>query len=153
MAISTYAAARTVCEASHWSVSNLRIQKIIYLASMAFMSRTGGPLVFEPFEAWDYGPVLPDLYSTLKMYGARPVRYGFYRTAPLEAETREGRELEQACAFLLKQPPSRLIDFTQREDGAWARNYIPGKRAAIIPNDHIIEEGRTLFGARTVPGA
>lgn len=153
MAISAHAAARKICETSHWSASNLRIQKIIYLASMAFMSRTGGPLVLEPFEAWAYGPVLPDLYSTLKMYGARPVRSGFYRTAPLEAETREGRELEQACAFLLKQPPARLIDFTQREGGAWARNYTPGKRGAIIPNNHIIEEYGALFGAGAPPSA
>lgn len=35
---------------------------------------------------------------------------------------------------------SKLIAITHWEEGAWARNYIPGSRGIVIPQEDIIAE-------------
>jgi uncharacterized phage-associated protein len=63
MTISVFDAARTLGYYSDWKLSNLQMQKILYLAHMVYMDKNSGePLVDEDFQAWDYGPVLPSLY-------------------------------------------------------------------------------------------
>jgi uncharacterized phage-associated protein len=75
MAISSIAAARHVCKMSAWPLTNLKLQKIPYLAHMVFVGRTDGRLLIdEPFEAWDFGPVLPRLYHRVKIFGDEPIR-------------------------------------------------------------------------------
>jgi len=75
MTISTFAAARRVCERSNWRVTNLAIQKILYLAHMGHMGENGGArLLASQFEAWDYGPVEPNLYHKVKFFGDGPIQ-------------------------------------------------------------------------------
>ena len=140
MTISSKAAARTICELSDWKVSNLKLQKILYLAHMVFMGQNEGePLIDESFEAWDYGPVVPSVYHEAKKYGAKPIRMGFYSQQDITG-SREYKELEKACSSLLPQSPGRLVDFTHRSQGAWDKNYQPGTKGTIIPNEDILEE-------------
>lgn len=146
MTISTTAAARKICELGDWKVTNLQLQKILYLAHMVFMGNNDGePLIRNNFEAWDYGPVVPDLYHEAKKYGSKPIRMGFYSFQDISNSPEEA-ELVRACERLLSKSPSRLVDFTHRPGGAWDRNYIPGARGVIIPNQHILEEYRELSG-------
>ena len=56
---------------SGWSLSNLQLQKILFMADMNFVGQGKGRLIDEDFEAWDYGPVLPSLYRECKPFGAK----------------------------------------------------------------------------------
>lgn len=145
MPITTFEAAKKICHLGAWGVTNLKLQKILYIAHMIFMGKNGGtPLIFDRFQAWDYGPVVPELYQEVRMYGSGPIRTGFYGV-PLPDGTPEAREIEAACSFLLHQTAGRLVDFTHRPKGAWDRNYVPGVRGILIPNEHILEEYHGLF--------
>ena len=53
--------------------SNMKLQKLVYFADGLHLAFGQGPLVREPFEAWKYGPVVPDLYHKFKNYFAGPV--------------------------------------------------------------------------------
>ena len=48
-------------------ITNIVAQKLNYLANGCWLALTGNRLVKEDFEAWDYGPVIPSLYTKLKM--------------------------------------------------------------------------------------
>lgn len=145
MTISTFEAAKKICHLSNWGITNLKLQKVLYLTHMMYMGKNGSqPLISDYFRAWDYGPVVPELYHEVKMYGNKPIRSGFYRTPVVEGIP-EAEEIEKACSFLLNQTASRLVDFTHRTGGAWQKSYAPGQKNIIIPNNDIIQEYRDLF--------
>lgn len=51
-------------------LTNLKLQKLVYLAQGFNLGLHGKPLFNEEIEAWDYGPVVPSLYNEFKKYGA-----------------------------------------------------------------------------------
>ena len=86
MSVSSLSAARLVCELRDWKVSNLELQKILYIAHMIYLGNESVPLIDENFEAWDYGPVIPELYQHVKGFGAKPVGNVFH-SVDLPAKT------------------------------------------------------------------
>ena len=118
MSISALAAAKTICELGDWEVSNLQLQKILYITHMAFMGENkGAPLIEERFEAWEYGPVVPSLYYKLRHYGSKRIRVIFSKEDI--SGTPEEAELKRACDGLLSKEVSDLVAFTHRTGGAW----------------------------------
>jgi len=55
------------------TITNLRLQKLVYYAQAWFLANTGKPLFEEDFEAWVHGPVLPVLYDKYKELGPKPI--------------------------------------------------------------------------------
>lgn len=125
MTIDVFQAAKYVCERSSWTVSNLKLQKIIYMAQMVYMGRHGERLIDETFEAWDYGPVSSALYHRVKPFGAGPVGNVFHGVPPI-SDRRAESLLDEACNHLLKKSPSELVAITHNSEGAWAKNYRSG---------------------------
>jgi uncharacterized phage-associated protein len=127
-------------------LSNLELQKLLYLAHMFYLGRTGGePLVPGYFEAWDYGPVHPDLYQRAKIFGSDPVENIFHANA--EPTGPELAILDEAYDSLGRSGPGRLVNATHRRGGAWDRNYHPGIRHCVIPNQDILSEYQGLNDA------
>lgn len=148
MAISALQAARTIAESSGWKLSNLQIQKIIYLAHMLFLGRYGRPLIDEYFEAWHYGPVIPALYHELKIYGNRPVK-DIFKVKSADKDSLEGKLLISAVKKFQPLDPSYLVAYTHRENGAWSKNYDPDYRGVVIPDNEIKDEYFTLEGVKS----
>ncbi|MEH2517816.1 putative phage-associated protein [Bradyrhizobium sp. AZCC 1610] len=142
MAIPTTAAARYVCARGNWNVTNLALQKILYLAHMVHLGRTGQRLIDGEFEAWDYGPVNSDLYRTTRIFGDKPIQNIFFGT-PRIFGTPEEETLREACERLLTKSSSELVAMTHQQNGAWAKHYVPGVRSAVIPDTDIIAEYNT----------
>ncbi len=148
MTISALSAAHRLAGRSDWTLSNLELQKILYLAHMFYLGRTGGaPLVAGHFEAWDYGPVHPDLYHHVKMFGADPVKNVFSSKHAI-ADGPERDILDEAYDNLGKAGPGRLVAATHRAGGAWDRAYVPGLRHCIIENAEILREYQEIDGAK-----
>ncbi|KAA6406053.1 Panacea domain-containing protein [Candidatus Tokpelaia sp.] len=141
MAISDFSAAKYLAERSDWSLTNLQMQKILYLAHMVYLGRQRGePLIREAFEAWDYGPVCPVLHHKLKIYGAEPVGNIFRSYTQLEDNSNEAKILKEALDSLGNLSGGHLVSITHKRGGAWARNYRNGMRGIPIPNQDIIDE-------------
>ena len=144
MTVPVLSAAKRLAEQSGWTLSNLELQKILYLAHMFYLGRFGvEPLVPGNFEAWEYGPVHPVLYHRAKVFGADPVQNIFHGNPDLK-DGRERRILDEAYENLGKAGPGRLVNATHRSGGAWDANYIPGVRHCIIPNEDILSEYKRL---------
>ena len=144
MPVSVFSAAKRLAAKSGWKLSNLQLQKIIYLAHMVYLGRNEGePLISGYFEAWDYGPVHPDLYHRAKIFGSSPVQNIFQSDPDLE-DSPERRMLDLAFDKLAGVGATRLVGATHRSDGAWEINYQPGQRGCIIPNEDILKEYKGL---------
>ena len=139
MAISVGAAARRLCESSDWTLSNLELQKLLYLGHMLHLGEKAGPLVMGRFEAWDYGPVQPGLYHEVKAFGRGPIRNFFHGAGAVPAGT-EADVLDEVMKHLRNAPPGRLVAITHWEKGAWAKHYRPGSRGMVIPDEDIRRE-------------
>lgn len=141
MTASVFVAAKYIGRQSEWTLSHLEIQKMLYIGHMFNLGRHGNALVRGNFEAWEYGPVHPDLYHRLKMFGSSPVTF---------VSTKEGQKLPDTEAGLMDEvldalsdaDPGKLVAITHWEEGAWAKNYIRGIRGIPIPNEDIMDEYR-----------
>lgn len=141
MAISAATGAKRFCELSDWSMSNLELQKRLYLAHMTYMGRTSEPLVRESFEAWDLGPVVPNLYHRAKAFGSGPVGNVFHHV-PSDLTPGEEEVISGIFRATRHLTPGQLVAITHWERGAWANNYTPGARHNVIPNSDIVNEYR-----------
>ena len=54
-------------------IDPMGIQKLVYFAHGWNLAMYGRPLISEPIEAWDYGPVIRDLYHDFKRFGNGPI--------------------------------------------------------------------------------
>lgn len=141
MAVPVLAAAKWLGQRSGWSLSNLELQKLIYIAHMLHLGRVRQPLIAEHFEAWAYGPVAPALYHWVKIFGSAPVQNVFHAVGD-PAEGTEVANLVEAYTHLSDAPPGRLVAITHWDKGAWAKHYVPGIRGTVIPNSDILQEYR-----------
>jgi len=55
-------------------LTNLSINKLIYFIHAWYLARTGTPLISAKIEAWDYGPVIREVYSEFKRYEAAEIK-------------------------------------------------------------------------------
>lgn len=51
-------------------MTNLRLQKLLYYAQGFYLALFGKPLFTEKIAAWQYGPVVPDVYRIYQQYGS-----------------------------------------------------------------------------------
>lgn len=147
MSLHPFSAARRVCQLSGGRVSNLALNKILYVAQMIYLGQNGGaePLISERFEAWDYGPVLPSVYRAAKPFGSHPVR-DVFGNAPEVPEGPAADALEQAVKVMGNKSPGQMVAITHWEQGAWARHYVPGAKGIAIPDEDILAEYRVRVG-------
>jgi len=140
--ISALSAAREICERSDWCVTNLELQKMLYLAQMVYMGKHDGERLFNgTFEAWDYGPVIPEIYSRVRMFGSGPVKDVFFGAREIEDDERR-EMLDSAYDQLSTKTAGQLINITHWSGGAWAHNYRPGYRGIVISDADIFQEAK-----------
>jgi uncharacterized phage-associated protein len=53
--------------------TNMRLNKLLYFAQGHALERFGKPLFSANFEAWDWGPVVPEIYRKYKCCGDSPI--------------------------------------------------------------------------------
>ena len=141
--VSALAAARRMCERSGWQLTNLQLQKMLYLAQMMYLGRHGERLLNGTFEAWDYGPVLPPVYAEAKAFGSRPITY--LLSPGRVPEGARADMLDEAYDQLRSVPAGQLVNITHWKEGAWAKHYVPHRRGVIIPDSDIRDEFRRRF--------
>lgn len=146
MTVNALDAAKRLCERSGWTLSNLELQKLLYIAHMFNLGQYGKPLISGHFEAWDYGPVHPELYHRAKIFGSSPVE-NIFRFSQDIPEGPEAELLDGAVDQLAHKRPGWLVAVTHWDEGAWAKHYVPGARGITIPNQDILQEYRDRANA------
>ena len=116
-------------------VSNLRLQKLLYFVQAYFLCTMAQPCFDSVIEAWDFGPVVPEIYHEYKIYGSSciPAPQIFdlhhFRSDDL---ARIDTMLDQ-CA---SQTTNRLVTITHAQD-PW-RDAYQNPFGNRITNDAII---------------
>jgi len=136
-------AAKKACARRGWTITNLELQKLLYLAQLMYKRRyPNGKLVDTDFQAWDLGPVAPSLYHKAKVFGSEPVKNIFHSVENVDKEL--DVYLYDTCDKLKGKSAAYLVQMTHRTGGAWARYYRPDVSGVYIPDEAIREEAETF---------
>ena len=109
-------------------VSNLKLQKLLFLCHAFYLVDTGRPLVRGSFEAWQYGPVHREAYDAFKRFGAKPITEDAERFDPVTG-TRKPIALpanrgvldviQRVAQFYGGKSPGELVELTHAKNGPW----------------------------------
>ena len=122
----------------------MQIQKILYLAHMFHLGLDEDnpqPLIKEEFQAWDFGPVEPNLYRHVKSFGSSDIpAAAFYLNRSIPTDTTEYAMLKETYKKVKDKSALELVRITHWSQGAWAAVYVRGARHIKIPNKMILDE-------------
>ena len=131
------------CNEMNYPVSNLKLQKLLYFVQAEFLVNKDEPCFPEEIEAWDFGPVVPEVYHRYKVYGSSSIPY--INTGILGRISSPDRimieEMVDQCA---KYTASQLVDITHNQD-PWIKAYTPYKSNIITKKsirDYFAEDKR-----------
>lgn len=118
-------------------LTNLHIQKLVYFAHARMLSIHKEPLVSQRFEAWQFGPVVPDIYHALKEHGDGPVEMVINYRAAASVGRREIDLIDRVFDKYGRMSIDELVKLTHASGGPWDQVYTPSKLRVPIPNDVI----------------
>ena len=148
MAISSLQAAKKVCDLSGWTITHLKLQKMLYIFHLLYLGEKQEPLIKdEEFEAWTFGPVLPRLYDKMKLFKDRQITYIFFDIG-LDVKIPELIFLEEKYPELSRKSPWDLVLMTHLKGGAWEKHFDEDQKSKIISNSDIADEYESFYGKR-----
>lgn len=113
------------------TISNLKLQKLVYYAQGFHLAIKGTPLFNEQLQAWNHGPVSPVLYQAYKAYGAGalPVPEDFDSSRLTAQET---EVLDDVYQVYGQFSAWKLRDLTHNE-APWINAYREDANTVITP--------------------
>lgn len=119
-------------------ITNLRVNKLLYFAQGYSLARRNKPLFDEDMQAWQYGPVVPDVYYAFRPCGRERISdvSGNYSSDIFSSD-----ELELLIDIVReygKYSTSALINFAHRKGTPW-ESVFDKTSNNIIPKDLLKE--------------
>ena len=118
------------CNENNRTISNLKLQKMLYFVQAEFLVEKGETCFSEKIQAWNFGPVVPEVYQQYKVYGAANIpsrRRLVDRTIISEADKKIIDDMVDECA---KYSASELVEITHRQK-PWKQAYSKGPNTVI----------------------
>ena len=127
-------------------VTNLKLQKLLYIAYGVHKALYDASLFNDKIQAWRLGPVIPSVYREFKDHGKNPITtrayflnddYSGEATLARYDEFSEevNKSLSIACAAYGRETAWNLVDTLHKENSAWAKAYKEGRSETINDSD------------------
>lgn len=126
------------------TISPMKLQKLVYILYKEYLKLTGKSLFSERFEAWQYGPVLPNIYSEFKIYRGTPIKsYSLDSDGTItKVKFSDGSNLYNVFYEVWEKYKYKtgyeLSDLTHKENGAWDKSI--QNKTFILKDEDIMEE-------------
>lgn len=111
-------------------VSNLKLQKLLYFVQAFFLITKGKPCFRDKIEAWDFGPVIPEVYRAYKHYGGCSIFRvrSFPNTFSLFPQDKE--IINEVVDYFSSYSSTQLVELTQHQR-PWMDAYVSHLRKEI----------------------
>ena len=125
------------------TISNLKLQKLVYYAQAWHLAIHGTSLFEEDFQAWVHGPVVPALHQEYKAFGWQPIQADASANLPenvLSFLDEVAQEYSDCNGYELEQ--------MTHAEAPW--NIARGDLQADVPSYAVIEKAwmKEYYGAR-----
>lgn len=118
------------CIEDNAPITNLQLQRILYSVQKDFLKR-GSPAFSDDIEAWEFGPVVPNVYFDFCGFGAMFISISKGAVPNLTSDKNIIDNIIEAKRSLT---PWEAAKETHKATGAWSKVYDNGKgRQHIIP--------------------
>lgn len=132
MELSTYIVSKCIKE--DCPISNLQLQKILYYIQKAFLNR-GDRAFSDNIEAWQFGPVVPNVYDHYCGYGAMPISFSSIKYDVAKEDKQLIDSIVESKRVLA---PWDLVEETHKKGSAWDKTYKNGSGShEVIPTELI----------------
>ena len=123
-------------KAQNRTLNPMQVLKLVYISHGVSLGAQGVPLIPNRIEAWKFGPVIPDLYHSIKHWRNNPVEY--ININGLEDFVDGQRQIVDIVYDVYKHLDGiQLSSLTHRRGTPWHQVYHPSPINIIIPNDII----------------
>lgn len=137
-----------------FTLTQMQVQKLVYVAHGLSLAQRDLPLIKEHINAWQYGPVIPEIYARFKAYASSEIRVEelpeFKSNQDLDLETQ--RILNDVVDNFARLSGGQLSELSHRSGSPWHNVWFDRKgqviRGAVIPNElikphyqHILQTG------------
>ena len=127
--------------------TQLQILKLVYFSHAVMLAAYNRPLVAQPFEAWEFGPVVPDIYHSLKQYGRSHIDAEIPRFDIPKFDADEMSALRGTLKSLGGLSGGQLSHITHWPNSPWFNARLRGRGSVIDNNEirkyykeHLVEE-------------
>lgn len=118
------------------TLSIMSLLKLTYIAHGWHLETQGAPLFPNKIEAWQYGPVIPDVYNDFRKQGVA-VRSTVSSVPQCAFDPEDEALLDQVWQIYGGLPAFRLSDMTHVTNGPWDVATRMGGNYARIPDELI----------------
>lgn len=133
---------------SEKSLTNMQLQKLVYIAHGYSLARLHEPLFHNNIHAFEWGPVIPNLYKTLRRYGAGEVT-DFISTnePPIPEDSQQMEIIREVWHDYGDFSGLELSDLTHRKGTPWSETWRTNQ-FGVIADELIAEHYRQDFYER-----
>jgi len=121
----------------------MQLLKLVYIAHGWSLGLYGLPLIRDEVQAWQYGPVIPQLYNRIRNYRSMPITHDI-RSFDNDLSPREADLVRQVFQIYGDKSGPELSRITHAEGTPWRKTYVPGSFGLTIPNDLIEDHYKRL---------
>ncbi|MFL8712594.1 Panacea domain-containing protein [Clostridioides sp. GD02377] len=110
-------------------ISNLKLQKILYYVQGKYVANFRKPLFYNRIEAWDYGPVVPDVYFEFGEYNSKAIK----NIKPIDFNLFNEKDetfINKIVESLVYKDVWDIVEQTHSED-PWKYSYMRGRNEEI----------------------
>ncbi len=101
-------------------ISNLKLQKLLYFTQTLFLISNRQVCFDAVIEAWDYGPVVPEVYRKYKMYGSMSIPEENDYVNSIDEEDQD--KINGMLSKMANMDAFDLVRITHKQD-PWIESY------------------------------
>ena len=127
------------------NLTNMQLQKLVYIAFGFYVAVFNSRMFDDEIQAWNFGPVIPNLYRALRKYGAGEVSSFIDTDNSIKENSPEMKIIESVWDSYRDFDAIQLSEMTHQEGTPWFAVWKKAKRETKIPLDLIRSHYQRLF--------
>ena len=125
-------------------LTNMQLQKLAFIANGFSLAILGRPLYYQENRAWQFGPVVPELYKRLQRFGRGEVRESINAPDELDPKSKEAEIIRSVFDAYGNKSAFALSRLTHKPGTPWSKVWRTDPYG-IIPQKIIQDHYRELL--------
>jgi len=110
------------CKRNGYSINNLKLQKLLYFVQAQFLVCKDMPAFSEDIEAWDFGPVVPEVYRYFEIWGNSEIPMFGIGNADQNIFKEDQKEIDEILSQCAPYSATALVEITHHQS-PWIDTY------------------------------